>query len=325
MRQPHQVSEGCGAALRRTTSRARARTVDFDKAISALLNGGVAGCLAKTLTAPLSRLTVLAQTSTLLDQTSLLSVHGANLHSATPRASFATCSIGRGLVDIINREGAAALWKGNFLTCLHRFPYTGIKFLVIESCWRHAPKVCSGSPFGLLLPGALAGGVAVVACYPLEVVRTRCMAGQGNSERLGACLKQILRQEGVTGMFRGVDMALAVTVPSVSISVCIYKALSDRLSDAPPMATSFLAGGLSGIAGSTLTFPMDVLRRRLQVMSMDPDLPRRGWVREAAHIWHTEGAPGFWRGLTPELAKVFPSVAITFMTFEWLRSQLFSR
>jgi hypothetical protein len=40
------------------------------------------------------------------------------------------------LLQVVRREGVAALWKGNFATILHRLPYSSINFYTYE----HANK-----------------------------------------------------------------------------------------------------------------------------------------------------------------------------------------
>lgn len=74
-----------------------------------MLAGGVSGCVAKTFTAPLSRLTALSQVQSIESGFSLRSV---------------ITSVGK----IFREEGLWSLWKGNFSSIIHRFPYSSINF-----------------------------------------------------------------------------------------------------------------------------------------------------------------------------------------------------
>ena len=74
-----------------------------------MLAGGVSGCVAKTFTAPLSRLTALSQVQSIESGFSLRSV---------------ITSVGK----ILREEGLWSLWKGNFSSIIHRFPYSSINF-----------------------------------------------------------------------------------------------------------------------------------------------------------------------------------------------------
>jgi len=284
---------------------------------TALLSGGFAGCVGKTATAPLSRLTVLAQTA------SLLAVPGAS----SERQAFARGRQWEGLRHVVRHQGVLALWKGNLCTCIHWFPFTGVSFGIVEAIKHTCPWTVGGPGWCSFIPGAVAGGAAVFVCYPLEVVRTRLMAQgaqtPGRHVGIWGILRESIRLEGL-GMYRGLGVSVAVAVPSVSVSFGLYAQLRQHFEACGLPATSFtatlLAGGFSGAAGSAVTFPLDVLRKRLQVMGMDgAGIPRRSWACEALHIWRTDGAPGFFRGFAPDLAKVFPTVAITFVAFEQLR------
>eukprot|EP00928_Gymnodinium_smaydae_P088190 TRINITY_DN72313_c0_g1_i1.p1 TRINITY_DN72313_c0_g1~~TRINITY_DN72313_c0_g1_i1.p1 ORF type:complete len:334 (+),score=34.54 TRINITY_DN72313_c0_g1_i1:37-1002(+) len=306
-----------GAPLRRCQSSSGG------KFQAALLSGGVAGCIAKTATAPLSRLTVLAQTSSLV---ACSSSAAAYCPLAPEKRAFSDGRILLGLKHIYRNEGLSALWKGNLCTCLHRFPMTGVNFAVFERVTLGLGDGWRATALGRFVPGAIAGCTSVTICYPLEIVRTRLMAQmkrKGSVSTWHASLAELLRKEGISGLYRGIGMSLSVSAPSISISFGVYNIIKEQIQHAGMSGTSFpatvIAGGTSGIVGSILTYPMDVLRRRLQVMGMDTSIPRRSWLEEARHILQTEGKRGFWRGLTPELVKIFPTVAITFVVFENLR------
>jgi hypothetical protein len=220
----------------------------------------------------------------------------------------------RCIKHIVSKEGVWALWKGNSVTCLHRFPFAAVNFTVFESC-QSVGTVGGGS----FLPGAIAGCTAVVTCYPLDLLRTRVMAAQGRGGAVAVALSTV-QKEGLCGMYRGLGATLLLTVPSISASFGTYGILKARLPalgfpERSPSAM-LLAGGLSGVAGSALTFPMDVVRRRLQMMGADSNIPQRTLAQEAVEIFRAEGPRGFWRGFGPEITKTFPMVAITFLGFE---------
>jgi len=84
------------------------------EAAKQLLCGGVAGSVAKSVTAPLSRLTILFQVHSLVT-------------TKEHRPKFAMTLRG-GVQKIIERGGVLSLWKGNMTSVLHRFPYSAINF-----------------------------------------------------------------------------------------------------------------------------------------------------------------------------------------------------
>ena len=82
-----------------------------------LLSGGIAGCTAKTLTAPLSRMTVLLQVGAV-----------EQCHK-----SGAFLSLMKSINHVFKTEGLKSFWKGNFTSVIHRFPYSAINFSVYET------------------------------------------------------------------------------------------------------------------------------------------------------------------------------------------------
>lgn len=265
---------------------------------SSLLSGGIAGCVAKTAVSPLARLTVLAQTATLRGQ-------GVEPRSVRVEA-----------LRICRVEGVRAFWRGNACTCLHRFPLTGIQFSVFDACQRGGASPLCG--------GALACAIAVTFCYPLDIIRTRMMTQTVGTRPGVRVLFWELWASGRAGLYRGLGPSVAASLPPVAISFATYTPAKQQLvargfSEKSPAV--FVLGGFSGIIGSSLVFPLDLLRRRLQIMGSDPSVLRESsLLQEARHVVKQEGWKGLWRGLGPEIMKVFPSAGIMFLVFEQLKT-----
>jgi solute carrier family 25 phosphate transporter 23/24/25/41 len=83
---------------------------------------------------------------------------------------------------------------------------------------------------------------------------------------------------------------------------------------------SLLCGCMSGVVTATATFPLDVVRRRMQVEGQGRAgaLPSYGEV--IRKILATRGAAGFYTGLVAEYCKVVPGVAIAYGTYEAMKS-----
>ncbi|CAA3001851.1 mitochondrial substrate carrier family B-like [Olea europaea subsp. europaea] len=82
-----------------------------------------------------------------------------------------------------------------------------------------------------------------------------------------------------------------------------------------------LAGG---IAGAFTTFPLDLVRRRMQLEGAAgrARVYNTGLFGTFRHIIRAEGLHGLYRGIMPEYYKVVPSVGIAFMTYETLKTLL---
>jgi solute carrier family 25 (mitochondrial phosphate transporter), member 23/24/25/41 len=207
------------------------------EAAKQLFCGGLAGSVAKTVTAPLSRLTILFQVHSLVT---------TKYH----RPKFAM-SVHGGFHKIIERGGIISLWKGNLTSVLHRFPYSAINFFVYEHSMdilssyrrqqRHLEEEEAHETAGQLVrrvtlreplgpsrleetlykftAGALAGMCAVTACYPLDLIRTRLsteLEGKEHYRGIVDAMVKIHRAEGITGFYAGLTPTLLVcTVPLV--------------------------------------------------------------------------------------------------------------
>ncbi|KAJ4840976.1 hypothetical protein Tsubulata_026496 [Turnera subulata] len=287
---------------------------------SQLIAGGVAGALSKTCTAPLARLTILFQ------------VQGMRSDVAILRKT----SIRQEASRIMREEGVRAFWKGNLVTIVHRLPYSSVSFYAYEHYKRllhtipglesHRQNI-GGELFVHFAGGGLAGITAASATYPLDLVRTRLAAQTRHIYYRGIlhALRTIAREEGLVGLYKGLGATLLGVGPNIAISFSVYETLRSSWHEHRPddstVVKSLACGSLSGIASSTATFPLDLVRRRKQLEGA------RGQARiyttsllgTFKHIIQTEGFRGLYRGIMPEYFKVVPGVGICFMTYETLK------
>nr|GLL36952.1 mitochondrial substrate carrier family protein B-like [Ipomoea trifida] len=288
-----------------------------------LLAGGIAGAFSKTCTAPLARLTILFQ------------VQG--MHSDV--AMLSKPSICREALRIVNEEGFRAFWKGNLVTIAHRLPYSSVNFYAYE----HYKKILKSIPgldgnqgnasadvFVHFVGGGLAGMTAASATYPLDLVRTRLAAQRSAMyyQGISHAVHTICRDEGFFGLYKGLGATLLGVGPCIAISFSVYESLRSywlaHRPDDPTILVSLTCGSLSGIASSTATFPLDLVRRRMQLEGAGgrARVYNTGLLGAFRHIVRTEGFRGFYRGIMPEYYKVVPGVGIVFMTYETLKKLL---
>ncbi len=188
------------------------------------------------------------------------------------------------------------------------------------------------------IAGATAGTVATSATYPLDLLRTR-FAAQG-SERvytsLLASVRDIHRHEGVTGFFRGLGAGIGQIVPYMGLFFAFYEglkpplaALSTRLPAVLPWnkgtgASDAAAGVVASVLSKTAVFPLDTIRKRLQVQGpmrarfVHRNIPeyQGGVYNTAKAIVGREGIRGLYRGLGVALFKAAPTGAVTVWTYE---------
>ncbi len=57
--------------------------------------------------------------------------------------------------------------------------------------------------------------------------------------------------------------------------------------------------------------------------AMGERFPYRNTPHAVATIWRAEGTRGLYKGMLPNLLKVAPSVAVVFVTYEFVKARLF--
>lgn len=86
---------------------------------------------------------------------------------------------------------------------------------------------------------------------------------------------------------------------------------------APNSAEIAACGALSKLVASVVTYPSQVVRSRLQQRPDAAGVVRyRGVLHAVRSAARREGLPGFYRGIVPNVLRVMPQSAITFLVYE---------
>lgn len=296
--------------------------------------GGVAGACAKTVTAPFSRLTILFQVHSMVT-------------TKYNRPLFAM-SLKGGMDKIVERGGILSLWKGNGTSVLHRFPFSAINFYAYEKMLdilvgATHPKEESIPTYKRFLAGACAGSMACIACYPLDLIRTRLtteLPGHENYKGITDAFAKIFKSDGPRGFYAGLGPTMFVAVPNFAISYTVYGSLKeyvledelfynlrriDNDSGEPMLGlrATLACGATSGLVSTLLTFPFDTVRRRMQIQSLHTSPENRKTGRQLfINFINEEGYIALYRGIKPELLKVIPMVGTMFFVYEYLKREL---
>ena len=177
------------------------------------------------------------------------------------------------------------------------------------------------SPVIDLLAGSAAGASAVMITYPLDLVRTRLafqsesgkrdnpssaanrrtsshtsastsapsskpvldrILPRSHSSTIRGVFSSTVKQEGFSGLYRGIGPTLAGILPYAGLKFYVYQSLKQyywrqsSMDDAAksighqklPVAIMLTFGACSGLIAQTLTYPLDVVRRRMQVQGL---------------------------------------------------------
>ncbi|PWN53733.1 mitochondrial carrier [Violaceomyces palustris] len=136
--------------------------------------------------------------------------------------------------------------------------------------------------------------------------------------------KKVYREEGgVKGLYRGCIPTSIGVAPYVALNFFFYEAARKKVTPAdggePSALMKLACGALAGSISQTLTFPFEVLRRRMQFAGMkskELGFSDKGAIDAVRNILKKEGLRGMYRGLIPNLLKVAPSIGTSFLTYE---------
>ncbi|EFJ14794.1 hypothetical protein SELMODRAFT_156440 [Selaginella moellendorffii] len=271
--------------------------------------GGIAGGFAKTAVAPLERVKILFQTRL---------------------GNFQSMGILRSLRHIHKTEGFWGLYRGNGAAVIRIVPYAALHFMTYERYRQWLVDKCpSAGPSVHLFAGSLAGGTAVLCTYPLDLARTRLAYQATNPHAtysdLGSVFQSVYRQSGIRGLYRGLCPTLYGILPYAGLKFYLYESLQGHLSSEHEnsLFAKLACGAVAGLVGQTFTYPLDVVRRQMQVQpapaSGTQEKAFKGTLDALSSVVRNQGWKQTFSGVTINYLKIVPSVAIGFVVYDGMK------
>jgi len=236
-------------------------------------------------------------------------------------------------IPVWRREGALALafWGGNFANVVRIIPNKGILFMCNEAFGRFLSTPGENlTDMQRLLAGSLSGATLITVTYPLDITQTR-LATSTKSQYKGIidCMTSTVRLEGLRGLYKGYVASVIGVSPYTGAQFYSYEKFKGFLQNKDGKTTlgnKLIAGAAAGAFAQTITYPLDTVRRRIQVQGGKADghyLHYRGTLDCIVKIGQKEGLAGFYRGALVNIIRAAPSQAIQFAVYGWLKD-LFS-
>nr|XP_023906615.1 mitochondrial carrier protein CoAc2 [Quercus suber]POF18380.1 graves disease carrier protein [Quercus suber] len=288
-----------------------------------LVAGGVAGGIAKTVVAPLERVKILFQTR---------------------REEFQSIGLFGSFKKIAKTEGVRGFYRGNGASVARIVPYAALHYMTYEQYRRWIivtfPDVGRG-PVLDLVAGSFAGGTAVLFTYPLDLVRTKLAYQVVGSSKLNAqmpiknelvykgildCFSKTYKEAGIRGLYRGVAPSLYGIFPYAGLKFYFYEEMKRHVpvEQKKNIMVKLVCGSVAGLLGQTFTYPLDVVRRQMQVqrLSASKSAEMKGTIETLVMIAQKQGWKHLFSGLSINYLKVVPSVAIGFTVYDLMKAYL---
>ncbi|XP_076623870.1 mitochondrial basic amino acids transporter isoform X1 [Colletes latitarsis] len=215
---------------------------------------------------------------------------------------------------ILAKESVAGFYRGMSSPMAGVAVVNAIVFGVYGQTQRQIPNPDSLTAH--FIAGTVAGIAQTPICSPIELTKTRMQLQVSNTRFSGPfeCLKHIYKYEGSRGVFRGLSITFLREAPSFGVYFLTYESLT-RTRDNEPISTTcmLMAGGLAGTASWTLTYPLDVLKSRIQAYS-DRYAGMLDCFRQTVKA---EGYSCLYKGLSSTILRAFPTNAVTFAVVAW--------
>jgi solute carrier family 25 phosphate transporter 23/24/25/41 len=292
---------------------------------ASLMAGGIAGAVSRTVVSPFERAKILLQ------------LQGPGFKSYN--GMFPT------IFKMYAEEGWRGLFRGNLLNCIRIVPYSAVQYAVFEKCKAIMMANKDGSSelqvHERLIAGSIGGIASVAATYPLDLVRARITVQTASLAKLAKgrlvkppsvveTLVEVYKHEGgLCALYKGIIPTTMGVAPYVAINFTLYEKMRDYMDNSPADYSNPLwklsAGAFSSFVGGVLIYPLDLLRKRYQVASMaggELGFQYSSVARALISIFTTEGFFGAYKGLTANLYKIVPSMAVSWLCYDNIKEEI---
>ncbi len=190
------------------------------------------------------------------------------------------------------------------------------------------------------------GMTSVLFTYPLDVIRVRMAyhtrsTGNGHPSKptflhaaseiyhevpklppTSTVTPTVFSRFPILKLYRGFTVTIIGMIPYAGTSFLTwgflhsyFTPLSDRRKGNPVADLSI--GAVAGAVSQTVSYPFEVVRRRMQVGGLThPDRWMR-WGETVTTIWKSKGWRGFYVGLSIGYLKIVPMTAVSFTVWQW--------
>ncbi|KAN0047349.1 hypothetical protein ACTA71_001731 [Dictyostelium dimigraforme] len=235
--------------------------------------------------------------------------------------------------NVLKNEGIKQFWRGSSPNIIASGIAWGTYMHFYET-YKNILKskydVTQLDTFNHFICAVGASGTQVLITNPIFLIKTRMqLQTHGSPNYYTGILdgiKKTVKVEGFKGLYKGVIPSLWLTFHG-GIQMSCYEHIKFYFSSSSGKSLNslstteiFIAGSISKFLASTILYPFQVVKTRLQD---ERNIPNQNNVRVyngtkdvILKIFKNEGIIGFYRGLVPNTFKVIPNTSITLLLYE---------
>eukprot|EP00948_MAST-09A_sp_MAST-9A-sp1_P001225 g1225.t1 len=164
----------------------------------------------------------------------------------------------------------------------------------------------------------------------IDVVKCRLQADQGKTMYKSTfdCFAKTYHEGGLKAFMQGFGGCYGRRVIGLPCYFATYDITLDYLK--PQGGTradvgfwgKCFAGGTAGVMLWSVAYPFDVIKTMMHVQGENASEKKRTMTSLCRHVFRTEGLKGFYRGITPALARSFPANGVYFGVFDLVYTEL---
>ena len=275
--------------------------------------------LAKSFVAPIDRIKILYQVTS---------------------AQFRLRDVPKVAYSIIEKEGTAALWKGNTATMIRVFPYSGIQFMVFDYCkvyflnggssttdklQRQSDRQNSDVAGKRHCQTDNSSNISTQHQTTLSHRGTIALPSPSNIQVVGGTNKNKESKKGLTPIESLVSGMIAGTVSVLcTYPLDLARAQLAVLRKKKKSKLSSTAGGVGTLASSKTSSSISKshLDKQLGIGSSSKQSSRKGIGYVLSNTFQQNGARGLYRGITPTILGILPYSGIAFTINEQAKRQI---
>ncbi|KAI8142896.1 mitochondrial carrier domain-containing protein [Fennellomyces sp. T-0311] len=204
---------------------------------------------------------------------------------------------------------------------------TVIKPEVVET-----PKTSStASSVKSFLAGGFGGMAAVLVGQPFDLVKVRLQTSEGIYKNTFDCFKQIIKNDGLVGLYRGMATPLASITPIFAVSFFSYDlgkkmavaARRDKDPNAPlTLGEITFAGAFSAVPTTLVMAPSERIKVLMQIQGQGGEQKYKGPMDAVKQLYKEGGIRSIFRGTGATLLRDSPGSAAYFVAYELIKKGL---